>query len=192
MFIKICWRASWNKGGNYQVASLNRKLNNEKGLLTCLTRPFYFLLNQILAREKKTEKVEERESTHRVKRVWASEDWKTSFSPKLIGKDGYENIPELGELAGGPRNRRILRSTPPKISWWSQETREQSEDWQNRLYNTVQRRSWVWKVKKVRKAERGSLQDGGSCVQWEGREMSPCTWEITKGKLIPIIYCFKN
>lgn len=80
MFIKIRLSASRNKGGDYQVASLSRKLNNEKGLLTCLTRPFYFLLNQILDREKKTEKVKERERTHRVKRIWASEDWKTCHS----------------------------------------------------------------------------------------------------------------
>lgn len=44
----------------------------------------------------------------------------------------------------------------------------------------------------VRKVGGAYLQEGGNCTHIEGREMGPCTRELTWERLIPIAFGFKN
>lgn len=47
-------------------------------------------------------------------------------------------------------------------------------------------------VGKIRKAEGGRVQEGGSSVHGEGREMGPWAMELTWGRQISITCSFKN
>lgn len=40
--------------------------------------------------------------------------------------------------------------------------------------------------------QREAAQEGGSCLNGEGRETGPCTEELKGGRLTPVNFSFKN